>query len=510
MATPPPPYDPSGWSDTDPSTWPPPIPPATLYQPGMAWTMTAAGVVAGQPVAVGDLLFVVHADRLYGDALYGDGMWGSTPDGDWTAEDVTFVAWYSSAPPQDQPPFPYSGCKLGDTGWWVIVDAFYLDTTGSRLYGDRLYGDGEYGGSIPATVHWVDVTAGFTGINITRGSADGTATPDVIEIDVEWDDPDFLRVDVAPPAVYYQPFVGVPLRVSLYDPAWGWHPRAVGSIEQIVDPTIHPSSEQQRFVRMQAFGHIMDTSRTLFGWQRPAELASARFAALLTATGWRYGQGAIVYPPDIALHADTKPRDVTGRDELDRTVRSAGWTFDTDRRGMPRLRPWPLPLLDPVAVVVDCPDQGVDGLEATMIVFNADESQLLNVVTMTNGLDPATRVTSTDPTSVAVYGARDNTLGFPATGLAFAAAADGQAIVERVRARYSRIVTKVEPLTVDTAVDAGWLPILADVDTGEHLHTVRTHPTRFELHSIVVGVDEAIAPDRIAAVLFTTTTTPTT
>jgi hypothetical protein len=118
-------------------------------------------------------------------------------------------------------------------------------------------------------------------------------------------------------------------------------------------------------------------------------------------------------------------------------------------------------------------------------------------------------VQSTDPVSIALYGPRDNSLGFPATDLAFAYQADGQALVERVRARYSRTVVHVDPLAVDTIVDPGWLAVLADIDTGEHLTVTRHHPAPFTLSSIVVGVVEVITPGRIQAVLSTTTTTPT-
>jgi len=118
-------------------------------------------------------------------------------------------------------------------------------------------------------------------------------------------------------------------------------------------------------------------------------------------------------------------------------------------------------------------------------------------------------VQAIDPASVAIYGPRDNSLGFPATGLAFATAAAGQDLVERVRARYSRTVTHVEPVAVDTYVDAGWLEVLADLDTGEYVTVTRRHPVPFTLGSIVVGLVEVITPDRVQAVLSMTTTTPT-
>jgi hypothetical protein len=504
----PPGYDPSGFVDSNPATWPPPIPPATLYQPGMAWTMTAAGTVQGQAVKVGDLLFVVHRPRLFGDGLFGSGMFGSTPDQDWTAADVRFIAWYTSAPPQDQPPLPYSGCPFGDTGWWVIIDCWYVDATDSRRFGEDLFGDGVFGGGSDAVARWVDITAGFVDVRIDRGNHDGAPHVDVPEITINWYDPDFARFDLAPPNSWFLPAVGMFLRVSFYDPGWIWHPRIVAEIERISDPSIWPTSNQPRYVTVEAFGPAMDLTRTLPQWARPAEPASTRFAALLVAAGWRYGIGALVYPPDVALHADPEPRDVTGRDEIDRTAVSAGWTFDTDRRGMPRLRTWPLPLGAPVAAVVDCDD--VAGVVATLITFTADESQLLNVVTATNAIDPPDVAQSIDTASVAIRGARDNSLGFPALGLAYATHAIGQALVDRVRARYSRIVTHVDPIDADTDVDVGWLDVLADIDTGEHLTVTRTHPNVFTLDSIVVGVDETITPGRIEATLYTTTTTPTT
>src|SRR5205085_1444114 len=114
-------------------------------------------------------------------------------------------------------------------------------------------------------------------------------------------------------------------------------------------------------------------------------------------------RGRVTYPPDVALHADTAARTVTGRAELDRTARSAGWTFDTDRRGQPRLRTWPLPATGPVTTVIDCADHGPTGLVATVIVFTADESQLLNIVQASNALATPAVVSATDATSVQLY-----------------------------------------------------------------------------------------------------------
>jgi len=507
----PPPYDPRGFVDANPATWPQPIPPAVLYQPGMAWTMSAAGTVQGQAVAVGDLLYVVHRGRRFGDGTFGSGRFGSNPDQDWTAADVRFVAWYTSAPPENQPPLPYSGCKFGDTGWWIIIDCWFNDAQTSRRFGEATFGSGVFGGGSTAATRWVDITAGFVDVQINRGNDDGSPRVDVPEIVANWYDPGFARVDVSPPAVWHLPFVGRPIRVSFYDPGWVWHPRTVGEIERIVDPSIWTTSGQPRYVTIEAFGPAMDLTRTLPQWVRPAELASARFAALMSAAGWRYGSGALVYPtPDTQLHADAEPSDVAAREEIDRTALSAGWIFDTDRRGLPRLRPWPLAPGPATATVVDCADHGPAGLTATLVTFTADESQLLNIATVSNALDPPDVAQSTDATSITLYGGNDNALGFPALGLAYATHAAGQAIVDRVRTRYARIITHVEPIDADTDVDADWLAVLADLDTGEHWTVTRVHPTSFTLDAIVVGVDESITPGRIEATVYTTTTTPTT
>jgi len=111
---------------------------------------------------------------------------------------------------------------------------------------------------------------------------------------------------------------------------------------------------------------------------------------------------------------------------------------------------------------------------------------------------------------VDLYGGNDRALGFPQLGLAFGSQIDGQRITDRVAYRYSRIVTHVEPIDADTAVDARWLAVLADLDTGEHLTVTRHHPRVATLDAIVVGLDESITPDRIEATIYTTTTTPTT
>ena len=135
-------YNPAGYVDADPATWPQYQPPAVAYQPGMWWTSTGTGTVAGEPVAPGDFVFVIYKPRTYGALLYGDGDYGSTAAGNWSAADVTFDVWDASLPPWQQPPFPNAGCPFGDDfpGWRIVIDALYQDTP-TRTYGMDLCGD---------------------------------------------------------------------------------------------------------------------------------------------------------------------------------------------------------------------------------------------------------------------------------------------------------------------------------------------------------------------------------
>lgn len=500
-------YDPAGYDPANPATWPQPPTPPGLYQPGMFWQSTGTGTVAGQPVKPDDLLYVIARDRLYGEWLYGDGLYGGPlPTGDWTAAEVSFLVWVSGLPPNQTVPFPYSGCEfdpIHHPGWWVVIDGYFADA--GRRYGEDLYGAGDYGGDAGAA-GWHDVTSGFTSAQIDAGTGDGTDVVDATEVQITWHDPDGTLVDPTPPGSWHTPTVGTPLRVGFFDPVWKYWPRAVVEVEAVRETV----DAGPRFVTVDAVAPIADFGVTLFGWQRAAEKASARFAALLAAGGWRYGLGTLVYPPDADLHADQAARDVIARAEMDRTARSAGWQFDTDLWGSLRLRSWPLEPAGPPVAVVDCAGHGVDGRLAVAFTFTADESQLVNVAQVSNSQTPEVTATATDETSRALYGNR-SALGFPKTGLAFATAAAGQALADRARNRYSRTVLHVDPIEADTYVDRDWLAVLAALDTGQAVTVTRVHPDPpYTLAgNVVVGYTETITPGRVETTIHTTTTTPT-
>ena len=505
------PYDAAGYVAADPATWPQLAPPATLYQPGMWWTSTSAGVVDGHPARVGDWIFATYNPRTYGQFGYGDGTYGADLHGNWPVTNVGFYVYDASLPPTVQPPFPYAGCTFGDQfpGWRIVIDALYHDIP-SRTYGELTYGDAVYGDvGEPAALRWADITRPGFQINVSVGTTDGAPAVSVTEVAVEmWDDTG-AWVDIAEPAYYNLPFVGDPIRVGFLDPGLAYHPVAVGTIETILDE----HDTLPRYVQVQAFGNDMDLANDHLYWQRPAETTSARFAALMAAGGWRFGDGDLVYPPgDIDLHADVTPTDIVTRTEIDRTAMSAGWFFDTDRWGGPRLREWPhVPTGTPLEVV-DCADEpGTPpaALLSHLIALGADQSHILNVAVVSNAADPQLVVRAEDEVSIARFGRKSQALGFPMAGLAFADAADAAALVVRYTNRWAFTVRQVSAVDADTAVDAAWLAELVDLDTGRAVTVTRTHIHPLVLAAVVVGFEHLITPARIESTINVATTTST-
>ena len=354
-------YDASTFVEGNYATYPPLPPGATYYQPSMYWHVSGAGTVQGQPVVVGDLLFATQGSgRLLGDLLYGDQIYGGLSDGDWTVSQVFFLRWDSTRPPPDLDPYPNAGCLFtrGDLpygdwapGWRIVIDAYYNDIRDSRVYGELTYGDEVYGdaGSLGGP-SWVDITQPAYSIVTGDGNRQGEQHVVVAEVVIELLDPDGSWTDLAEPWTWYQPQPGTPLRVGFIDPQYRYHPVIVGQLERIEDVHDVP----KRVVALRGFGQLMDLVVDIAAHQRPSEMLSTRFAALTALAGWRWDDGSVVFPGDIALHADLQPRDIVVRDELDRTVQSAGWFLDSDRRGRMRVREWPHVPQEPELVVVDC------------------------------------------------------------------------------------------------------------------------------------------------------------
>ena len=509
-------YDPSGYTAGNFATYPPLPDGVTLYQPSMWWNSTGTGTMDGAHVDPGDRIYPQGRARLYGDFNYGDAVYGNPRDEDWPPAVVSWLIWDASLPPDQQPPFPHSGCPYGEFGqytpgqWRIVVEALFNDLVGSRTYGSGLYGDDVYGDvNGEGRLLWHDVTRPAYNITAAVGTSDGAPAVPVHTVEVSFVDDDGTWLDYAEPAYWYQPFVGSPLRVGFLDPAHKYWPVVVGTIEQIRDE----HDTLPRYVTLQAFGNDTTLSTDVAGWQRPAELTSARFKALMAAGAWRYGDSQVVYPTgDAGLHADKAPTDVTVRAEIDRTVLSAGWFFDTDPWGAPRLREWPhVPTGTPVEVA-DCLGEPATPPGARLsprITLLADQSKLLNVAMIGNAADPQINVRAEEEFSVSRYGRRSKAMGFPLAGLAFADQNAAAALVVRYVNRWAFIVRQVEAVEADTLVDPSWLPTLAALDTGRAIHATRTAFHPLTIAGVIVGYSHTITPDRFTSTINVSTTTQT-
>ena len=334
-------YDASTFVEGVWATYPPLPAGATYYQPSMHWRVSVAGTVQGQPVVADDLLFATQGDgRLYGDLLYGEQIYGGLSDGDWTVQQVYFLRWVGNRAPPDIDPFPNAGCPftradgpLGDwaPGWRIVIDAFYNDVRYEShlraaalrrrgLRRRRRRGRLALGRHHPARLQHHDGR---------RHTCEGEQHVVVAELVVQLVDEDGSWTDFAEPDTWYTPQPGTPLRVGFIDPEFRYHPIVTAQLERVED--VHDT--QPRLVGLRGFGQLMDLTVDVPAWQRPAEMLSTRFDALATAAGWRWTSDPVVFPGDISLHADAQPSDIVVRDELDRTVQSAGWMLDTDRRG---------------------------------------------------------------------------------------------------------------------------------------------------------------------------------
>jgi hypothetical protein len=511
------PYNASTWVDGNYATYPQLPPGVTFYQPSMWWNVTGAGTIQDQHVVVGDLLFATQGSgRLWGQGEYGSQVYGGMSHGDWTVEQVYFVKWDSTAPPEIRPPYPNAGCPFTRDdqpdgnwapGWRIVIDAFYNDRVGSRTYGDGNYGDEVYGdvdnNGEPA---WVDITRPSFQVNCGDGTTDGNQSVVVSEIVIQVLDDTGFWFDMAEPAIWYQPQPGTAIRCGFIDPEFRYHPVIVGQIERIED--VH-DQEHPRVVAVRAFGQIMDLTVDVLGVQRPAELVSTRFRALVDLAGWRWGEGDVVFPGETTLIADAQPHDIVVRDELDRTVQSVGWFFDADRYGGMRVRTWPHEPAGPALVVADCADGDTGVLVAPAITFANDQSQLANYVIASNAADPIVEVRGQEDMSIGLFGKRGRTLGYPKTALAFADTAHTAAWVQRIVNRYSFITRHIETVEVDTQLDQGWLAVLADLDTGRAITVQRRGISPLTLDGVVVGFEHTITPGRWQSTLHTSTITGT-
>lgn len=520
-------YDASTFIENDYATYPQLPPGVTLYQPGMFWLVEVEGYVYSQHVLPGDLLFVLPNPRPYGTFTFGDKRYGgSDRNGEWTVDEIWFLAWDAHLAPPDQVPYPNSGCPftsdeqpLGNwaPGWRIVVDAHFNDDTLQRRYGTSFYGNDVFGTveSPLGGARWVDITEPSFSIETGDGMQNGGPRVTVSEVDIQFLDPVGTWFDIATPATWFQPQPGTPIRVGLIDPAYRYHPIITAEIERIED--VH-DGEHPRIVAVRGFGRIMDLVVDVPQVPFPAEQASARFNRLVDLAGWYWDDGTVTFPTgDAPLLAEAEPRDTTIREELDVTCQSVGWFLDSDKRGRMRVREWPhLASGEPIPVT-DCfhpeinpnvPQAVLDKRVSHSIVFANDESQLLNYVVSTNKAEVPASIVEVEDVSVARFGKRGRAYSFPLTGAPWADPVATQVWAERVKNRFAFITRQVESFEVDTLLDEGWLKVLADLETGRGVRVERTGLRPLRMDGIVVGWRHTLTPGRWQSSVYLSTLTP--
>ena len=395
-------------------------------------------------------------------------------------------------------------CPFGPSfpGWSFRVEAFYADgrTYGAMNYGDEVYGDEDGRAGGPA---WRDVTQPAFQASVTIGALTPTPPVPVNELVLDVRDDAGLWFDFTEPDRWTKPWINTPIRVSLVDPTSRAWILFAGRIETIADQHTKPP----RIVTVTAYGYTSSLVTSRAGWQRPAEAADVRVAALFATTPSVPFAGT--YPPGVpaGLLADAAPSVITVRDELDRTAASAGWLMVETPDGVVQVLAWPVAAaaITPLKVT-DCIEaDNADALLSGDVLYVADTASILNRAEQTNTAGAIAR--TTDDTSIAVFGERSQAFGFPTTGLAFASSATAQAVTDRAVARWKTITAHVDAINVDTAADGRWLAQLARMTLGHPITLDRRGVRPYTLNLLTTGWTINLRRDRADAIIYTTTLT---
>lgn len=499
-------YDPNTYDPGRYATWPKVANPGdpVLYQPGMYWTVSTPGTWNGEPIAQGDRLYVFGTSRKYGAYRYGNGIFGGSEDRDWITQDVTFRAWHPGSGWETDAP-PFAGCPLVD-GWRIVVETYHDPDEHSRRFGDLMFGDALFG-DLPntGTRQWVDVTEPHARVVAARGAYAGETwqvPPDALTLDALG--PDAWPIEATP--LRGAPNVADYIRVGVLDPLQGYHPLSTGIVEQIVDDHDAPP----RAVTVEAFGVVTDLAAQLPGViTRPAEPAGTRLRWIADQTGYRWGPPTFVEDPGPTVTAYGPEVNVSGLDLADLTAISAGWSLDTDARGVPRARRWPLDA-DPMTALIigDCVTAPCH-VWSPAIRFVADTASTINTTTVADVAEPPNVAVKDDPPSIARLGIQTTGAGVPLPQL-HAAPARLAEYADRIIDRFAGILHRVETVYADTDRDPRWVAVLADLDRGHPVQVRRTeggNPTTFV--GYVAGIEHDLGPGRWAATITIHTTSDT-
>jgi hypothetical protein len=398
--------------------------------------------------------------------------------------------------PWNRDPVPGAGCPL-IAGWRIVVEWLGNWDPAARLYGTLTYGAGFYGDeSSSGADTWNDITEHVTATVLTTGNVGAESYQVAVSSGaVEVFDPDGTVVTV--PATPVQPKPGTRVRVGVLDPAQTFHSLYVGRLETIADDHDAPP----RIVGLESFGHLMDLVHTA-PVTRPAESADVRMSALIAA-GWSWGTFSTL-PARPGPTLTTYTEDTAEiRAQLDRAAISAGWTVDTDGRGLLRALPWPLPAGTPVVDVSDCANEPTGSLPAVSVQYQSDMAELLTHATVTTTAEET--ADAADPVAVALYGLRTDAVGFPIDKLD-TDRATAVTLAQRAVARYAHTVERVESFTVDCSRHPAWLPVLAHLRRGDTVRVHRTAVAPVSMDAVVTGIQHQLTPGGWLATVHLTNT----
>lgn len=499
-------FDPTGFDPGDPLTWPVPAP----YSPGSWWYITAPGAIGGVPVDVGDRVYPTGVGRRYGELDYGDVVYGGdAPAPPWPADPlrVTWLPFSQSAPAWDRPPPPYSGCELV-AGYRIVIEVLYNSDLDTRTYGMGNYGDEVYGSANGLGDEWHDITPKSYGVVARHGGDSGAPTVEVDSalFDLFDLDASLFPLDPAPASpdgIHRAPTRSSPIRVAILDPDGNASPIFSGRIAEVVD--VHERGV--RTLTVDAYGFASDLATSLVSTARNEEPASSRIDHFLARADWSWGK--LAYPGvGETLRRLEAVEQVTAITLVDTAAISSSWSSATDRYGRLDVREWPLLPIGPPVEVSD--RIGTAALASPSIEYVVDDAELLNIVTVASDSvqgSPELFEKVRDSSSVGRFGRSTSSLGFPLSGLS----SDRQALetlAGNVLARHSRTVTRCSSVEADSALDPRWVPILAELERGRLIRTIRTKPSPVTIDHVLVGIEHRLTRGRWVATLFLSTLTP--
>ncbi len=405
------------------------------------------------------------------------------------------------AEPWEVPANPLAGCTIA--GDLVVNVDLYVPGVVGRSYGEALYGTDVYG-DVDGDAGWTDISPRVQGVEIIRGGVDGAPIVPVEQCTITLLDPvDDMIFPMDPSREW--PTVGAVCRVSLSDLTTTEPlPQFVGRIETVFDD--HDDSGQ-RTVQVQAFGMIADLAVLATTWNEPGTTTSSLLTKVRDQAGWWWDPTIDFQGPDVSLAA-SQFDGFLFRQIGDVVSMSGRGTLDSTPDGRIRHREWPLKRSTPTIAwwVADCLD--TSSTASPLVRYTADAAELLNAASVQTEAGSSAYVT--DEPSIEKYGRRTNGVGFPLSGLITQTQGDVDSIAADALDAYSKVVSRVESVDLDSKVDARFLLNVVYFDTGQQMYVYRTGiAPQVEYLTRICGYTLRLVRGRASATVQLTTVTST-